>query len=110
MTCTFCSFCPGVVTILNVVINLFSFPFPFFFFFGLFGAVPAAYGSSWAGVKSELQLPAYATATAIPDPTRSATDAAVCGSAPLSKVSGIEPTCSWILVEFFFFLIIIFSF
>ena len=33
-----------------------------------FRAAPAAYGSSWAGVKSELQLPAYTTATAMLDP------------------------------------------
>ena len=34
-----------------------------FFFFGLFWAAPAAYGGSHARVKSELQLPAYSTAT-----------------------------------------------
>ena len=33
----------------------------------LFRAVPAAYGSSQAGVESELQLLAYTTATATPD-------------------------------------------
>ena len=31
-------------------------------------ATPVTYGSSWAGVKLELQLKAYATATAMPDP------------------------------------------
>ena len=30
-------------------------------------ADPGAYGSSWLGVKSELSLLAYATATAMPD-------------------------------------------
>ena len=41
-----------------------------FCFFLLFRAVPVAYGSFQAGVKSELQLLAYATATATPDPSR----------------------------------------
>ena len=50
-----------------------SFIFPFsklhcqmldFFFFFYFRATPAAYGSSQGSVKSELQLLAYATATA----------------------------------------------
>ena len=36
--------------------------------FWLFWAVLVAYGSSQAGVKSELQLPACTTATAMPDP------------------------------------------
>ena len=36
--------------------------------FFLIGGTPAAYGNSQAGVKSELQLPAYTTATATPDP------------------------------------------
>ena len=35
----------------------------------LFVATPAAYGSSQAGVDSELQLPAYITATATQDPS-----------------------------------------
>ena len=39
----------------------------FIFLFLLFRAAPAAYGGSQAGVESELQLPAYATATAIQD-------------------------------------------
>ena len=42
----------------------FSFLSYFFFFFGLFRATPAA---DWLGVKSELQLPAYATLTAMQD-------------------------------------------
>ena len=32
-------------------------------------ATPVAYGSSWAGVESELQLPVYSTATASLDPS-----------------------------------------
>ena len=44
--------------------------FFFFFFFWLFRAVPKAYGSSQLGVKSELQLPAYTTGMATPDPSR----------------------------------------
>ena len=38
-------------------------------FFFLFTAKSMAYGSSWAGVKSELQLQAYTTATATLDPS-----------------------------------------
>ena len=44
--------------------------FGFFFFFLLFGAAPAAYGGSQTRgqiVELELQLPAYTTATAMPD-------------------------------------------
>ena len=44
----------------------------FFFFWGgggiFFRAAPEAYGSSQAGIESELQLPVYTTATAPPDP------------------------------------------
>ena len=40
----------------------------FLFFILLFRATPAAYAVLELGVKSELQLPAYATATAAPDP------------------------------------------
>ena len=43
---------------------------PLFIFLSLFyffRATPAAYESSRLGVESELQLPAYATATAMPD-------------------------------------------
>ena len=39
-------------------------------FFLLFGAVPGAYGSSQARVELELQLSAYATVMAMPDPSR----------------------------------------
>ena len=39
----------------------------FIYLFLLFGATPTAYGSSHAGVKSELQLPAYTTATTMQD-------------------------------------------
>ena len=38
-----------------------------FFFLVFFRAMPVAYGRSQAGVKLELQLPAYATTTAMPD-------------------------------------------
>ena len=47
----------------TAVAFFFSFPF---FFFGLFRAIPTAYGSSQARVESELQLLTYATATATP--------------------------------------------
>ena len=42
--------------------------FFFFFFLILFRATPLAYEVSRLGVESELQLPAYTTATAMPDP------------------------------------------
>ena len=38
-----------------------------FIYFCLFRAAPAAYGCSQARVKSQLQLPAYATAAAMSD-------------------------------------------
>ena len=41
----------------------------FFFSFFFFKAKPVSYESSWTGVESELQLPAYITATAMPDPS-----------------------------------------
>ena len=41
--------------------------FFFFFFFLLFMVAAVAYGSSQAGDKSELQLPAYDTAMTMPD-------------------------------------------
>ena len=44
--------------------------FFFFFFFGSFRAAPVAYGSSQARGQLELQLQAYTTATAMPDPSR----------------------------------------
>ena len=43
--------------------------FVLFIYFLLFGAPPAAYGGSQAGVQSELHLPAYITATAPRDPS-----------------------------------------
>ena len=39
------------------------------YFFFLFRAAPAAYVSFWARVESELQLQAYITAKARPDPS-----------------------------------------
>ena len=53
------------LTYVACIVFLFS-----FFFFGLFRDIPAVYGGSRRGVKMELQLPAYATATAMPDPNR----------------------------------------
>ena len=50
---------------LNLFLELY--PTFFFFFFGLFRASPTAYGISQAR-GAELQLPAYNTATATPDP------------------------------------------
>ena len=50
-------------------LSLSFFSFFFFFFFGGGRAAPAAYGVPRLGVKSELRLLAYATATATPDPS-----------------------------------------
>ena len=61
----------------------------FLFFFVFFRAALAAYGSSQAGGRTlKLQLPAYAIATAMPDPSH------VC------LRPGIKPVCPWILVWF----------
>ena len=49
---------------LLVLFYVFWSAFFFFFFFFFFRASPAAYGGSQVGVKSELQLLAYTTATA----------------------------------------------
>ena len=46
-----------------------SVPPSFFFFFLLFRAAPVAYGGSQLGVESELHLTAYATDTAMQDPS-----------------------------------------
>ena len=45
-----------------------SFFFFCFLLFAFFRATPSAYASSQARVESELQLPAYIRATAMPDP------------------------------------------
>ena len=76
----------------------FSFLFFFFFFLGPYQQhmeVPRL------GVKSELQLPAYATATAMPDLSR------ICDlhhgntrSLTHWATPGIEPATSWFLVRF----------
>ena len=50
------------------------------------------------GVESELQLPAYATATAAQDPSCVYNLHGKVGS--LTPEPGIEPTSSWILVRF----------
>ena len=47
--------------------DFFLFFFSFFLSFFLFRATPLAYGSTRLGVRSELELPAYTTATAMPD-------------------------------------------
>ena len=47
----------------------FFFNFKILFIYFFWGAVPATYGSSRLGVQSELQLPAYPTATATRDPS-----------------------------------------
>ena len=75
----------------------------FTFIFCLFRATPTAQRAPRLGVESELQLLAYATATARPDPTHSCDlhhSSRQCQSLnPLSK-AGIEPATSWILVRF----------
>ena len=49
------------------IVNIHKKTVRIFFFF--FRAAPVAYGSSQLGVESELQLLAYATATATQDPS-----------------------------------------
>ena len=75
---------------------------PAIFFFFLKDA-SAAYGNSWSGVKSELQLPAYTTATATWDLSH------ICDVYCISRQHqtfnhperpGIEPTSSWMLDGF----------
>ena len=66
---------------------LVSFSFSFFLL---------AYGSSWARVGSELQLPAYATATATPDP------AAACGKATSLTHWATSGTAHFFFNFFFF--------
>ena len=62
-----------------------------------------AYGGFQLGVQLELQLPAYATVTEMPDPSHicnlhhSSRQQGILN--PLSKV-GIEPESSWILIRF----------
>ena len=56
------------------------------FFFGFLGVHLQHMEVPKVGVKLELQLPAYITATAMPD--------------PYCVRPGIEPVSSWVLVEF----------
>ena len=63
----------GIDQLLNILTESSEFNYLknfFHFYFFLLVAAPAAYGTSRAGVKSELQLWAYATATATPEPSR----------------------------------------
>ena len=53
-----------------IYVSAFSLSIHLFFFFWLFRATLEAYGGSRLGVESELQLPAYTTATAMWDPSR----------------------------------------
>ena len=79
------------------------FSFLFFFFFFLFRVTCVPYRSSQAGVKWELQLLDYTTATATWDPTHlynlpyRSWQRQILN--PLAR-SGIKPTSSWILVRF----------
>ena len=79
-----------------------GFCFVLFLFFVFLGLHPWHMEVPSLGVKSELQLPAYATATATPDPS------CVCDSHHSSQHQGIfntqrpgiKPTSSWTLVGF----------
>ena len=78
---------------INLLYHLDYLFFFFFFFFFSFYGLSSLYGSSWAGVESELQLLANATATETPDPSW----LAACGNArSLTHWArpGIEPTFS----------------
>ena len=76
---------------------IFFFFFFFLIFFGLFRSASETCRNSQARHQIELQLPAYATAIATPDPMR------VCDLHHSSLTQwarpGIEPASSWILVE-----------
>ena len=50
-------------------------------------------------VESELQLPAYTTVAATPDPATSVTHTTACSITQWAR-PGIEPTSSWILIRF----------
>ena len=69
----------------------------FFFFFVFLGAHLRHTEVPSLGVESELQLLAYTTATATPDPSIAHGNA---GSLTHRVRPGIEPESSWILVRF----------
>ena len=66
---------------------------PFFFFFCFLGPHPQHTEGRRLGVESELWLPAYATVTAMPDPS------CICDLHHISR-PGIKPATSWFLVIF----------
>ena len=71
--------------------------------FCLFRATPETCGSPRLGVKSQLQLPAYTTATVTQDPNHVSTYTTAqgdVGSLTHWARPGIEPASSWILVRF----------
>ena len=81
----------------------------FFFvcFFALSRAAPAAYGGPRLGVELELQLLAYARATATQDPSHVCSASATyttahgnAGSLTYRARPGIKPATSWFLVSF----------
>ena len=84
--------------------SFFSFVFLFVFFFLVFlGPHPRHMEVPRLGVESELQLLTYTTATAIRDPSMSATYTIAhsnAGSLAHWAGPGIEPASSWILVRF----------
>ena len=84
--------------------RVYIFSFFFFSFFFLFRATsPHHMEFASLGVESELQLPAYATATATPDLSPSATYTTAHSNARFLTYwvgPGIKPTSSWILVGF----------
>ena len=74
-----------------------------FFFFGSMGPYVWHMEVPRLGVESELQLPAYATATATPDLATSVICTTAHGNArslTYSSRRGIEPMSSWILLGF----------
>ena len=77
--------------------------FNLLYFFHLFRATPTACGSPRLGVESELQLPTYATAIAMPDPSHICDLHTAHGNARYLTHwlrPGIKPAASWVLVRF----------
>ena len=75
----------------------------FFFFFVFLGPYPRHMEIPSLGVKSELQLPAYTRATAMPDPSQATSVTYTTGHGTTRSLThwaspGIEPASSWMLV------------
>ena len=87
----------------NVIVFFLSLSFYFLFIFCFLGPNPQHMDVPRLGVELELQLPAYATAIAMSDPSRLChytTAHGNDGSLTHCARPGIEPVSSWVLVGF----------